>query len=358
MEKYTKPVYSLEEAYLVSKGEYNPEYVEFIPVTFCEYGSCADLCVDYIMQENAPGKMFYYSENSIFGSPAYLTIGGSAQTTFSSMMFNLRRGVGGSASVKISSEISYGMTYTGSGLLKTSGAAPCIFPEIIEYEDQIISQEFAEIITTQGMGLNAGLMEVTYIDYLSSDIPLLSSPNSIVNPNKCACKNLPYQVSLNTNLNTSSNLTRFAQRNAIAFNPTFGLSYNFSGEYFSTSHSYNSQYEFEKWQIIITLSCDSQLSNFGTDPTWVLKMLIRQTQNNGQKYDTSIEIWVPGAQLCPTLAGSVINFNLSINTTTLLAIANNATTLPNVFINDGALVFASPAWNRNPVLNISGSVGS
>jgi hypothetical protein len=191
-----------------------------------------------------------------------------------------------------------------------------------------------------------------------SEIPVISSPNAIVTASKCACKNLPYQISLSTNLNTASNFTKFLTRNALSMPSVFGLAYNFNSESYYHSSNFSSIYDSEKWQIIFTLDCNNpNLNNFGLEPTWVMQMFLRKSTQTSS-LDTTLNIWIPASSLCQNLNGNIVRFNIALDVKNLVCIANNRTTLTNVFLNDGASIFTSSAWNSNPILNLGGSPGS
>jgi hypothetical protein len=343
MEKYTKPVYSLEEAYLIAKGQYTPGEASFVPVNFCELGACSDLCVDYIMTQESFGEMSLYND---FGETVNLAIGGSASYGLSTLGSSSGYRIYGSAGVNLGSTIGTTHSYFGAGNLTFTSSSEVSVPLEDEYDSESYGKTSIEFTNSQIVLANI------------SEIPVISSPSSIVNASKCACKNLPYQISLSTNLNTISVFTRFLSRNALTLPSNFGLSYNFNSESFYHSTNFASTYDPEKWQVLFTLDCNNpNLNNFGTEPTWILHMLMRKTTSTNV-LDTSLNIWIPASSLCQNLNGNIVRFNIALDVKNLVCIANNKTTLTNVFLNDGASVFTSAAWNQNPVLYLNGSPGS
>jgi alpha-tubulin suppressor-like RCC1 family protein len=362
MEKYTKPVYSIEEAYLIAKGEYNPAIVEFVPVTFCEYGACADFCIDYFLTEEAdmqfewlpicipvynPTTMSYDCQSSIIMGGGSLKIFGSAQVKTNNIISAGIIAVGGEADYTHGPSVQETLSWYGQGFVYIGGSAICTLPDVVTYNDTFYGNCSLELQQQVVIILD----EVEQLD-------TFTTPTGIARTDLCACKNIPLQIALETNFTKQNNFNLFINRNALTFTGNFASTYNENTRRYTYSTTYNTIYESGSWSIICNINCNNDLDNFDVEPIWTLTFMFRNVLDNGQKLDSTIEVWLPASQFCPAFGGNVISFSLAINVKTLTCVANNNTNIVNVFINDGANIFTSAAWNQDPILTISGSPAS
>jgi glutaredoxin len=90
---------------------------------------------------------------------------------------------------------------------------------------------------------------------------------------------------------------------------------------------------------------------------WLLNVnfVVQEKKNEviQKNQQTNIRIWVPSTILCPTKFDNSLDFSISINLKTKKAVSDSGIILPNVFINDNIGLFNSPAWTKNPILEIS-----
>jgi alpha-tubulin suppressor-like RCC1 family protein len=363
MERYTKPVYSIEEAYLIATGQYDPSVVEFVPVTFCEYGACSDFCVDYILVENAgatfellpicfnpvfnPETGQYDCQSSIIEGKGNLVISGSAIVKSNVVQTLGKLVVFGSAGILTGPTVIKSLTFIGTGEMYLRGSASCVPPTDSEYVENVFGK--TELIREQPV--------VLVVDEIST-LPTFTTPVNLNNTNMCNCKNIPLQISLSTNFDKTNNFNLFINRNNLLFINTFALTFNNTTKQYVYSTTYNSIYEQNNWSIIANINCNNDLDNFDIEPIWTMTIMFRNNMSTGQKLDSLIEVWLPASQICPSFGGSIINFNLTIDVKNLTCIANGNTVIQNLFINDNANLFTSPAWNNNPLLIISGSPAS
>ena len=362
MEKYTKPVYTIEEAYLIARGEYNPAVVEFVPVTFCEYGACADFCVDYFLVEEAymqfewlpvciptynPTTDSYDCQSSIIVGGGSLGIFGGAIVKSNNINADGTLTIYGDAGISHSASVQETFSWYGQGGLIIQGTALCTIPDTNTYNDIFYGNCTLELQQQVVIILD----EVEQLD-------TFTTPTGVARTDLCSCKNIPLQISLETNFIKQNNFNLYINRNALSFTGNFAVTYNENTTRYTYSTTYNSPYEYGSWSIICNINCNNNLDNFDIEPIWTLTFMFRNVLANGQKLDSTVEVWLPASQFCPAFGGNVISFSLAINVKTLSCVVNNNTNITNVFINDGANIFTSAAWNQNPILTIYGSPAS
>lgn len=344
IQKYTKPVYSLEEEYLIAKGEYDPRDVRYVDVPFCEYAACADLCVDYVMEENAYGTMYYNPPGSLILGGGSLNITGTGTAQQNVIIGNGSLGVSGYGVVLPGTSIQETYLYTGSGSVIINGNGSQTYPNFYIMLETASSNEFAE----------GFLAEQTVLVETTDSLPVLGVPTLQGNETVCGCRNIPLQLILNTNLTTSSIFTNFLNRNNLRFNPNLSATYNINTKEWIASYTYSSIYDSEKWLIAINLNCNNDLDDFDLEPIWTLTFLFRQIQANNKVFDTNLQVWIPASQLCSAGVNYRMSFNLAINVIANTCTINNNVVLPNLFLNDGASLFKSVGWNTTQILTISG----
>jgi alpha-tubulin suppressor-like RCC1 family protein len=344
IQRYSKPVYSLEEEYLISLGNYNPAIVTWINEPFCQYPACADLCVDYIMEEFASCAMQYFPEGSMIFGGGVLNLGGSARVICSTQSSIGYLALYGTAGVTTSGDVTRTYSYTGSGNLEIYGTGTSAEPTVLELIQSVQSFETVE-------GLNSETIIYVQENEL---VPILNVPVGPQNVNLCKCKNIPLQLLVSTNFDIPSNFMNFINRNNLVFNPNLYAIYNSLTRKYTNSFVYVSPYEEEKWTIIVDINCDNDLDNFDIEPVWTATFMFRRYLPNGLKLDTVVDIWIPASQFCPINASNTITCVLATNVISNppSCVANNNYSIENIFINDGAGLFKSQSWNINQILNI------
>jgi alpha-tubulin suppressor-like RCC1 family protein len=344
IQKYTKPVYSLEEEYLISKGLYDPRDKKYVPVPFCEYSACKDLCVNYIMEENAYGDMIYYPTGSdIFGNGT-LYIGGTAGVRTGTVIAAGTINVYGEGLIYPGSTIQQTYNYTGSGSIIILGSGTVNYPNFYIMLEQASSIEGAEGIVNQ----QTVLVEDT------TTIPVIGKPNLVTSQVVCQCQNIPLQIRLNTNLYVNSNFINFINRNNLTFNPNLTATFNITTKEFLASYTYTAKSDpNEKWLISININCNNDLDDFDLMPIWTISILFRQYQENKNTLDTMLQVWVPANEFCSASNSFQIGSSYAINVLNATCFANGRTNLPDVFLNDGTGIFRSTAWNNAQILNLS-----
>ena len=344
IQRYSKPVYSIEEDYLIAQGNYNPAVVEWIPESFCQYPTCSDLCVDYILQQNVNGQMQYYPPGSIIVGYGNIKISGSARVTTTAVTSVGLLVVGGKAGVSTGGDIIFTYKYTGSGMISISGSATSTEPSVIGILQNVGSSETVESLRQE---------TIIYVEP-NEVVPAITIPTGLQNINLCQCRNIPLQLLLNTNLEVPSNFTNFINRNNLIFNPNLYVIYNSLTRAYTNSYVYVSPYENEKWTIIVNINCNNDLDNFDVEPIWTVTLMFRRYLPDGLKLDSILEIWMPASQFCPVGSGRTIGSVIAVDVISNppVCVVNNNTVIENVFLNDGAGVFKSQSWNITQIFNM------
>ena len=231
--------------------------------------------------------------------------------------------------------------YIGSGFIIIDGDAL-----LAGYKGEIIEY------------MTVDMEEFYYVPVLdsSSGIDLLpTSTSSILY--KCACKNIPLKFSLVTNLDKSSEFKNFLNRSNITFDPIINVYYDqLNGLYLNAIHLIGRSSDgsaAEKWTIVVNMNCENDLDNFDTDFIWTLTLNIKRYVAGSNDLDTSVQVWLPAAVICPNSNGNALSFDLQVNVDTASGLLNNIYSVVNIFINDRIELFGSQGWKSDPILNLS-----
>lgn len=284
---------------------------------------------------------------SLLSATSLPTGGGQADTAgispYKSYVRNTINGgpeIDGSASIA-TTNVALTTRYTGAGVLTIGGGA-------IEgnYQGEIVEE-----ITIE-------LDPYYYVPVLSTTEGTELLPNSITSTlGKCGCFNLPLKFVLQTNLDKQSSLTSFLQRSNLTFDPNLIVYYDeYSGIFLHNTHLVgrnNDGSAYERWYIVANLNCDNDIDNFDIESVWTLTIGIKKYVAGSNDLDTTIQIWLPASVICPSSGNRSMQFTLAVNVKTGSAIANQTTSIPNVFVNDRMELFNSVAWKSDPIININ-----
>ena len=346
-QKYSKPVYKIDEEYLKQYGLYNEECIIFEDQPFCNFNDCIDFCADYlveqvmIMEDNA-----ILTDNTYVGS-GIIFVSGRAKTVTTAYNYIGQGSITmfGIAPFSVSVGVIQTRHYVGVGLIELNGEAPAGDSNVGTYDQAMImipEVENYKIIYASTKGLPINTTD------LNTNLTI------------CECRNIQSRFILMTNLNKNSIFTNFLASNNLLFSKNILMKYNYS----RFSFFYNQQYSIgrpstEQW--IINLSLISDVDNNAASPNrykWFfnLHFLNRKRIGSSGNFDNSeanVRVWIPSQVLCPESNYKNMDFTLAINVKNETCIANGNILINNVFVNDNLGIFTSGDWQSDPILRIT-----
>jgi alpha-tubulin suppressor-like RCC1 family protein len=344
IEKFTKPIQTVDQRYLQGLGLYDPNDVRWVPVKLSDLPKSAEpLLVQYTGFERAKMSMGYFGPGSIIVGQGSVYLKGTVKANLNAQEINYKgQGnlyINGSAGVSATGVL-YDTHKFGSGAVNINGEATIVTSDLGDFTEN------ANIIT-----VIENFDTVVLIPSVD-DTPSLQRQNRTTTIATCGCDQIPTYFGLSHNLNRPSIFYKYLQRNAITLPNTIPIYYDDIKKSFTNTLQFRSSYEAEKWTISIDLNCKNDLDNFDQDYIWTLNVLFKR-MSPAAVAETLVGIWIPSNSLCPVNANKFINFNISADVKQKIGIANNRTILPNVFVNDGIALFGSNSWIGNPFLNLA-----
>lgn len=340
--KYSKPVYGEEEDYLIATGKYDPSVVTLDPVEFRNNPNCGDFCADFIGYQAATCDMGYLPLDAIKQGSGKVFVRGSAACS-SASAFGYGSGMvsvyGSAVTSKITNQ--FLARVVGGGYVLVSGSGISLNPS----NKGTFNQD-----ATFEMGYS---YEGANFVYNPANALQILKPQNVQNIDVCGCLNIPRYFELITNLDTTSLLTNYVKRNNIQFNKNLKCYYNqVAGKYTSVTNL-RSDYEAEKWAVLLDINCANDLDNFDLEAIWTLNLLVRRYVSSTKTMDSNLRIWMPASVFCPNSNNNQIGFSLSVNVLNKTCVANGTTSLTNVFLNDAIGLYQSTAWNVDPILTMN-----
>ena len=342
IEKYTKPIHTVDQRYLQSLGLYDPNDVRWVPVNLKDLPKEAeDLLVQYIGSQHAKMSMGYVMVNSEFLGYGSVFLRGSANYSFKDFG-DQKSGSGkiyinGQAGIN-SVDLLLGAHKTGSGSVTIFGTAPydtSYLGEIVTAANMIQSIEYQNTIVL--------------IDPIQTDFPQIQKADPTTTISSCGCNAIPTYFGINHNLNNDSSFYRFIYRNNLTLTDTVTVFYNTQTKGYTSTQQFQSDYDNEKWTLNFDLNCSNELSNFSENSIWILTLTIKKfaASDSGE---TVFRAWIPSYALCPIDSERKINFSMIANLVNKTGVVNSAYAIKNIFINDGLKLFASNYWLKTPYL--------
>jgi hypothetical protein len=344
IEKYTKPVQTIDQRYLQGLGLYDPNDVRWVPVNLKDLPKKAEpLLIQYVGLEKAKITMGYFGPNSIIQGKGSIQVSGTSKIKFISDSKNYIGG--GNVYIKGSSGVnSIGCLFDthklGSGVVYIHGEAA------------IKTSYLGEFVESANINLGLDSYDQIILNGTSNeDAPILLRQNKTSNIQKCGCVDIPTYFAIKHDFNRSSNLYNFLNRNALTLPTNIPIYYDALRKGYATTLQFRSKYEPENWIISVDLNCNNDLDNFDIDAIWTLTFIFKRSSPVGSG-ETVVRLWIPAESLCPTTFNRTINFALAVNVKQKIGLANKISVLPNVYINDQLGFFGSNAWIQNPILNL------
>jgi alpha-tubulin suppressor-like RCC1 family protein len=339
IKKYTKPVYSVEEEYLIELGVYSKGNDAFIEVDFCDKSECLEFCIDYRVFERSDLKMEIYDPDSIKygGEKGKLRLSGSAKI-IKKQNYKSNIQIFGTGSWNFSTP---GLRY-GSGKVAIKGGGTFDMPSY-----------YGEFLDTWGVVDEADELssyDLTNIYYTAPAISPISTNTKI---KMCDCQNLFQRFGLQHNLNRTSIFTDYLKRNNLKLPDILWVVFNENQMKYGSVYNFVSSYETEKWSLSIDIDCNNDLENFDQYAIWVVTIVFKRFVQPTKVTSSTISYWIPSTYFCPLSFASQINFSIKHNVKTNVCYVNSNNLLKNSYLNDAIGIFRSTGWNQYSNIEIS-----
>ena len=344
-QKYTKPIYKVDEEYLKQYGLYNEECVKFEDENFCNFGECLDFCADYLVDQVMIMVDDVLLDDNRYVGTGTIYVSGSARTVTTSWNYIGSGSISlfGIAPITVSVGVIQTRHYVGTGNIELNGEAVVSQSDIGTFDQEIIM-----VPTVENFKIIYGFV---------SGLPLTKA-NLNTNLEICGCKNIQSRFTLSTNLNKSSIFTNFLASNNLVFSKNLTMKYNTN----KFSYYFNEQFSVgrpstEQWILSVSLTSEVNNNAIKDKFKWYLNIhfLQRVRIGNSANFDNNeanVKIWIPSNLLCPRNFYNSMKFNLQVNVKKETCVVNNSVTINEVFVNDNLGIFSTGDWITDPILNL------
>lgn len=310
---------------------------------FCDNADCVDFCLSVNSTVNVSAISFAVSANDVITASGGGNLTGSATVAVSNNVY-ISDGyfeISGSANASQIGGID-GTNYTASGGFEIVGSA------------SVESSDLGSFLVEASASMNIDKLTPILINSAGSGLTgaALSSRDTI-----CDCKNIPYQIQLRHNLNTSSELTRFVTRNNLTLPTIVPLIFNQKISQYCGNISLQGLSSFananEVWTISFNIYCTGEWNQFANRYNWILNLNVKRSTVGFYDKETNVIIYLLSNYICPQFDASKFKFSVSVNLNTLVTKVNNSSFINSSNLNDRIGLFASSAWLNNPNLVLS-----
>jgi hypothetical protein len=236
--------------------------------------------------------------------------------------------------------------YRGNGGVHVGGSAPAVNIPNLGY------------ISNMGMDVEVQDLSVVFSTITDTNLPAIPTETGTVGTSCSGCDNMPFVMSLVTNLNEASVLAEFCTRNAIVFPTTMTMHYVGRTDAWESSIHFtgvgdDNDGTLEYWRIVIDWSCTNIIAGQDLGSYfWKLGLsTLRKKLGTGETYNTRLMLVFPPGTICTSNPTTGFDFKVTLDTQAL-QVATNApgVAAQQIVLYDNIGMFTTQTWVNSPDL--------